>query len=121
MNPAELDVFRRSLLDERARVLAAVEHLRRENAGSLEEEAAEALLDNHLAETASVTLDREIDYSLEENEARLLEAIDGALARLDDGTFGTCASCGEPIDLDRLRAVPYATLCIACKRREEHG
>jgi RNA polymerase-binding protein DksA len=118
-----LDVagFRTRLLDERGRVLKEIEYLRSENAGSLEDESEERTLDNHLAETASVTLDRELDYSLEENATRALTAIDAALQRIEDGTYGICERCGKPIDPQRLEARPWATLCIEDKRKDERG
>jgi RNA polymerase-binding transcription factor len=113
--------FRRKLEDERARVAAALDHLRSGNAGSMEDEVDESHFDNHLAETASVTIAREIDYSLEENEARVLTAIDAALGRIDDGTYGRCERCGREIEAERLEALPWATLCIDDKRRDERG
>jgi RNA polymerase-binding protein DksA len=113
--------FRSKLEEERGRVLGALENLRSENSGSMDDEVDESHFDNHLAETASVTTDREIDYSLEENEARVLAAIDAALTRIDEGTYGRCERCGGPIEPDRLEALPWATLCIDDKRREEQG
>ena len=62
-----------------------------------------------------------MDYSLEENSAHVLDEIDAALARIDDGSYGTCSRCGKPIGEERLEAMPYATLCIDCKRLEERG
>ena len=109
------------LLEERARVTAAIEYLHLENAGSMEDEGEEAGIGNHLAETASATLDREIDYSLEENSTHVLAAIDAALGRIESGAYGMCVSCGAPIDAERLRAIPYTTHCIDCRRREERG
>ena len=117
----DTDHFRGKLETERGRVVGALENLRSENAGSMDDEVDESHFDNHLAETASVTTDREMDYSLEENEARLLAAIDAALGRLDAGTFGRCERCGESIESERLEALPWATLCIDDKRREERG
>ena len=70
---------------------------------------------------ATVTFDRELDYSLEENEERLLEAIDAALTRIDDGTYGICSACGQPVGEERLEALPWTTQCIDCKRKEERG
>jgi RNA polymerase-binding protein DksA len=121
MKAADSEAFRRRLLDERLRVTAAIDFLQRENPGSIEDEVEEMPLDNHMAETATVTFDRELDYSLEESESRLLRAIDDALERIEAGTFGTCARCGRPINPDRLDAMPHATLCIECKRGEERG
>jgi len=113
--------FRDLLQGERQKVLEAIEYLHAENPGSLKEETEEMPLDNHLAETATATLDREIDYTLEENSEHVLKAIDRALAKVETGTFGICETCGQPIAEDRLLAIPYATQCIDCKRREERG
>jgi RNA polymerase-binding protein DksA len=115
------DRFRSMLEDERQRVMAAISYLHEENPGTIEDETEEIVgsSDNHLAETASVTLDREIDYSLEENSGHVLTAIESALARLDDGSFGRCRSCGGAIAEERLEALPWATECIDCKRRGE--
>ena len=68
-----------------------------------------------------MTVDREIDYTLEENSENVLLAIDGALERIQDGSYGTCVNCGKPIAEDRLAAIPWATHCIDCKRLEERG
>jgi RNA polymerase-binding protein DksA len=117
----DTDRFRERLLDERSRVQEAIDYLREQHPGSMEDETQDIPSDNHPGDIATVTLDREIDYTLGENEERVLEAIDAALQRIEDGTFGTCRSCGEPIGLERLEALPYTTQCIDCKRREERG
>jgi RNA polymerase-binding protein DksA len=121
MSALDTESFRTRLLEERRRVLEAIHYLHEENPGSIKDETQEIPSDNHLGDTASVTLDREIDYTLEENEGRVLAAIDAALERIDEGTFGICRTCGKPIGEDRLEALPYSTQCIDCKRREERG
>ena len=68
-----------------------------------------------------MTVDREIEYTLEENSEHVLAEIDAALRRIDEGTFGVCTSCGNAIEPDRLLYLPYATLCIEDKRREERA
>jgi RNA polymerase-binding protein DksA len=113
--------FRERLLDERARVKEALDYLHEEHPGSMEDETQEIPSNNHPGDVATHTLDREIDYTLEENEERVLAAIDAALERIDKGTFGICRSCGRPIALERLEALPYTIQCIDCKRREERG
>ncbi len=113
--------FRETLMAERMRVQEALKYLHDENPGSIEDETQEIPSDNHLGDMATVTFDRELDYSLEENEERLLAAIDAALGRIDEGTFGICRTCGRPIGDERLEAVPHTTQCIDCKRREERG
>lgn len=99
----------------------ALQHLHEQNSRSLEDETEEETYDNHLADSATATLNREIDYTLEENSEHVLAAIDVALNRIDEGTFGTCARCGKTIAEERLEAIPYATRCIDCKRLEERG
>lgn len=113
--------FRKRLLDERKRVKEAIDYLHEENPGSVQDETQDSTADNHPADVATVTFDRELDYSLEENEERLLEAIDAALGRVDDGTYGVCGKCGRPIGEERLEALPWTTQCIDCKRKEERG
>jgi RNA polymerase-binding protein DksA len=113
--------FRRRLLEDRERVQGALDYLHEENPSSMEDETQEIQSDNHPGDVATITHDREIGYTLEENEERVLAAIDGALKRIDEGTFGMCKGCGQPIALERLEALPYTTQCIDCKRREERG
>ncbi len=117
----DTDRFRKLLLEERKRVQDAISYLHEEHPGTLDEEVEEvsAGSDNHLAETATATLDREIDYSLEENSAEVLGAIDAALQRIEDGTFGKCVRCGRDIAEERLEARPWSALDIDCQRLEE--
>ncbi|MGH2933180.1 MAG: TraR/DksA family transcriptional regulator [Gaiellaceae bacterium] len=115
--------FQTLLLEERGRVERAIANLREDHPGRIDEEVEEiaGTQDNHLGETATATLDREIDYTLEENSTRLLAQIGGALKRIEDGTYGKCAGCGQAIAEARLDAYPWAELCIDCKRRAERG
>jgi DnaK suppressor protein len=116
----DTDHFREALLQERRRVQAAIDNLHEENPGSITDETGEdAVYDNHLADTATVTYDRELDYTLEENSEHVLSDIDAALQRIDDGTYGVCANCGKQIAPERLEARPWATLCIDCQRQRE--
>ena len=109
----DTEQFRTALLEERARVGQA-----RRTDDEIEELAAP---DNHPADAATATLDREIDDTLEENSAHVLGEIDAALKRIDDGTYGRCANCGAEIPAARLEAYPWASLCIGCKREAERS
>ena len=117
----DIERFRKRLLDDRARAQGALDYLHEDNPGSMEDETQEIPSDNHPGDVATITLDREIEYTLEENEERLIAEIDAALQRIEEGTFGLCATCGNPIGEERLEAVPYTTQCIECKRKEERG
>jgi RNA polymerase-binding protein DksA len=116
----DTDRFRTMLQEERGRVAAAIDNLHNEHPGSISDESGEdAVYDNHLADTATETYDRELDYSLEENAEHVLAEIDAALKRIDNGTYGQCTNCGNQIPEERLEARPYATLCIGCQRQRE--
>ncbi len=67
----------------------------------------------------STTFERDQELTVVNNERDMLAQIDRALARIDDGTYGICESCGEPIGKLRVMAFPRATLCLTCKQREE--
>jgi RNA polymerase-binding protein DksA len=115
--------FRDALLEQRQRVEHALTTLREEHPGSLDDEVEEvaATSDNHLADTASATLGREIDYTLGDNAEQVISEIDAALKRIDEGSYGTCVDCGQEIRRERLEANPWASHCIDCKRRLEGG
>ena len=119
----DTDRFRTALLEERTRVENAIANLRDDHPGRLDEEVEEigGASDNHLAETATATLDREIDYTLEEHSTQVMVEIDAALERIEAGTYGVCTSCGGEIPVDRLEAYPWASLCIDCKRESERA
>ena len=124
MTDIDTSDFRRRLEEERARLTDAAEFLDHENAGSLDEELGEisaGSADNHLGDLASATYDRELDEGLEEGAQQTLAKIDRALERLDDGSYGTCERCGKPIGEERLRARPWATLCIDDQRLADRG
>jgi DnaK suppressor protein len=114
--------LRQRLLDERQRVLDAIENIHSENPGSLGEETEEPTFqDNHLGDVATATFDREMASTLEENSTHVLGEIDAALVRIEEGTYGVCERCGEPIGGERLDALPWAKLCIDDKRKQERG
>jgi RNA polymerase-binding protein DksA len=120
VSATDIDRFREALIEERQRVTAAIENLHDEHPGSMAEDSGEeAVFDNHLADTATETYDRELDYTLEENSEHVLADIDAALRRIEEGTYGICTNCDKRIAEERLEARPWATLCINCQRERE--
>ncbi len=73
------------------------------------------------ADRATAESDRSFTLRIRDRERRLIRKIDEALKRIEDGTFGVCAECGEDIGIARLKARPVTTLCINCKSRQEEG
>jgi DnaK suppressor protein len=71
------------------------------------------------ADLGAKTFEREQELALAQNARSLLMQNEQALARITDGSYGTCESCGEPIGKARLMAFPRAILCVTCKQREE--
>jgi DnaK suppressor protein len=69
-------------------------------------------LDDEAADAGTATFEREKDLSIENNVRDLLRKIEGALKRMEAGTYGLCERCGKPIEKARIKALPYAELCI---------
>ena len=76
--------------------------------------------DDDYADTGSATFERERAQSLALNSRRILQQVEDALRRFDEGTFGICERCGQPIEKERLEALPYATLCVTDAQRDEY-
>lgn len=72
----------------------------------------------HNADDGTDTFLRERNLALRGNADEIVGQIDAALGRLDDGSYGTCERCGQPIGAERLEALPYTTLCINCAREQ---
>ena len=114
---SDLAEVRAELHLERDRLLSEV--------SSAEEDMATLLRDggdgagNDQADIGSSALERDAEMSLANNTREMLFQVDRALVRLDDGSYGVCESCGNPIGKRRLMAFPRATLCMTCKQRQE--
>jgi DnaK suppressor protein len=121
MSTIDVESFKTRLLVERERTRKAISYLHEENRATTEDEQHELSggSDNHLADIATYTYDRELDSTLEGAEGEHLTHIDAALKRIEDGTYGTCENCDRAISPERLEAMPWATLCIDCKRLAE--
>jgi RNA polymerase-binding protein DksA len=113
--------LKQRLLEERERVSREIAELDADLSESLEEISGESPYDQHMAETAAVTLDREIDLTLQENARATLTQIDRAMEKLENGSYGRCDKCGKPIGQGRLDIAPFATLCVDCKRLQERN
>ena len=75
--------------------------------------------DDDPADSGSANLERDRVQSLSGHARRMLTEVEAALERMDAGEYGTCEHCGSAIERERLEALPYATLCMDCKRGEE--
>ena len=109
----ELDELRQRLEAERAELQVQLTTIEETSfATSQSDISGEVSFDEENADAGTFTFERERDLSIENNVRDLMGKIDRALARMEDGTYGICSRCGNPIEKARLKALPYADLCI---------
>lgn len=108
MDKQKLEYFRNLLLEQRRR---ATEDLRADKSTALEGD--EGVEDS--GEMSEIDLNRSTAFELADRQTHLIEEIDEALQRIEDGTYGLCARCGKPLDEERLKAMPTAKYEAACQ------
>jgi len=120
MAAAKAAGFTRRLLEERRRLRQELTEMEQHQVKTEEKPAADVSgYDDDLVDVATETFEREKGLALESSVLGLLAQVEEALGRIRGGTYGVCGACGRPIDTNRLKAIPYARLCIKCKEREE--
>ncbi len=116
MTKKQLERYKKKLLAAKQEVLSRVQ--RTETYGREVVSKDEAM---DLADKASSSYTKEFLFSLSNSDRKLLQMIDEALNRIENGTYGSCLHTGEPIESKRLDAVPWASLCIKAQELEEQG
>jgi DnaK suppressor protein len=114
MEAKTLAKYRKLLVEEKQRIL-------NNSKNALQNELAlspDDLPDE--TDLAASEVNQNLVFKLRDRERQLLSKIDEAMARIEEGSFGTCMDCEENIEIRRLEARPVSTLCIACKERQEH-
>ena len=116
-----MDMFRELLLSKRKAVLESIQQIEKDTLKKSQREASGDLsgYSYHMADMATDNFDTEFSLNLASVEQRVLYEIDEALKRIEEGTYGDCLSCGKKITPQRLKALPYAALCINCQETEE--
>ncbi|MBA3728975.1 MAG: TraR/DksA C4-type zinc finger protein [Actinobacteria bacterium] len=116
----ELSELRARLVAERGDLQAQYQELEESTFSVNQSEmTGEMGFDEEYADAGTATFEREKDLSLVNNLRDLMDKIDKALAKMDEGTYGLCDRCGKPIERARLKALPYANLCLQDKQAEE--
>lgn len=118
---AKLSEYRTLLIDRKRELSGNVDQLEHEALKTSRQDASGDLstMPIHMADLASDNFEQEFTLGLIEGEQDELRAIDEALTRIEEGTYGLCETCSKVIPAERLRIVPYARLCITCKTKEE--
>jgi DnaK suppressor protein len=111
-----LEEQRTLLLSERATYVYQAESLREEAEQlAADMEPGDIQFDEESGEGGTMNIERERDLALSAQARAAVDEIDRALAKLETGAYGVCERCGEPIRRARLKALPYASLCVECK------
>lgn len=112
----DLQGFRERLEEELSVLCGRRDGLEAASASSLRA-AGELGFAEEYADAGASTAERERDLSLVGNLRDLIQKVQAALGRIDDGSFGRCEACGQAIEAERLDALPYTTLCLTDARR----
>jgi len=121
--PEDKEFFRKLILQKRAELMKELGYLKET---SLETTMDEYSGDNstysfHMADQGTDAQEREKAFMLASREGKFLAYLDRALERIEDGSYGFCSECGNPIAKKRLEAVPHARMCVDCKTKLEQG
>ncbi len=117
----DLRKFRKLLEGERDHVQAQLDGLERQDHGQSESQEFSELsdYDQHPADVATETFFRERDEAIHDDLRRELAQVQSALDKVSGGTYGYCDRCQKRIDVSRLKALPYATMCLTCQNLAE--
>lgn len=121
MKAVELTQYKKTLLELRQKLVENVNFMEDEALGKSGQEASGDLsnVPIHMADVGTDNYDRDLTIGLIQNGEEELRAIDDALERIGNKTFGSCEECGKKVSKVRLDALPYVKNCIECQRREE--
>lgn len=121
LSKKELNDFKKLILDKKEEILEGIKHISEDTLKKSQKDAAGDIsgYTYHMADVATDTYDREFSLSLASSEREALYELDDALKRIEEGTFGVCEECKSLIAKNRLKAVPYAKLCVKCKEKKE--
>ena len=116
MDKKKLETFKKRLETRQQELRRTVTRTKADGRTADEDTAAA-----DIADRAASSYNKEFLFSQSNNERQLLQMVDGALARIREGSFGECISCGKEINAKRLEAVPWTRHCIECQEKLEKG
>ena len=121
LNKKELNEFKKLVIKKKDEALDEIKHISEDTLKKSQKEASGDIsgYTYHMADVATDTYDREFSLGLASNERTFIYELDDALKKIEDGTFGICEDCKTAISKTRLRAVPYARLCVKCQEKKE--
>lgn len=120
-NKKELTEFKKIILKRKDEILDEIKHISEDTLKKSQKEASGDIsgYTYHMADVATDNYDREFSLGLASNGRRIFYELDDALKKIEDSTFGICEDCKSLIAKNRLKAVPYARLCVKCQEKRE--
>lgn len=120
-NKKELSEFKKLILKRKQQTLDDIKHISDDTLKKSQKEASGDIsgYTYHMADVATDTYDREFSLGLASKERDFLYELEDSLKKIEEGTFGICEECKAIITKTRLKAVPYARLCVKCQERKE--
>jgi len=117
----ELSFFKKVILKIKEEVVGDIKHISDDTLKKSQKDAAGDIsgYTYHMADVATDAYDREFSLGLASNEQKALYELNDALKRIEEGTFGICEECKSIMTKTRLKAVPYARLCVKCQEKKE--
>lgn len=117
----EAKQYKESLLKLKERISEDVKHISEDALKKSQRDASGDISGYtlHMADVATDAYDREFSLGLASNDRNVLMQIDDALKRIEEGTYGACEECEKPIAKVRLKALPFASLCLKCQSAKE--
>ncbi|MBU2034753.1 MAG: TraR/DksA family transcriptional regulator [Candidatus Omnitrophica bacterium] len=117
----ELTVFKTIILKRKGEILENIDHISEDTLKKSQKDASGDIsgYTYHMADVATDNYDREFSLGLAANERQSILELDDALKKIQDGTFGMCEDCKILITKTRLKALPYARLCLKCQEKKE--
>ena len=121
MDKKDLKFFKELLMKKKIDLAKGIDHIANDALKTSQRDAAGDLsaYSLHMADMATDNYDREFSLGLADNEQKILNRINEALEKITESKFGLCELCGKKISKVRLKAVPYAELCIPCQEKQE--
>jgi DnaK suppressor protein len=121
MRKRDLERFEKLLLETRRKIVEEMGLIKRDSMETTPRDASGELSSHtfHMADQGTDAMEREKAFMIASKNGRFLHHIDEALRRIQKGTYGRCVQCGVQINVERLKVVPHARLCIQCKSLEE--
>jgi DnaK suppressor protein len=121
LNKKELAVYKKLITKRKNEIVDAIERISEDTLKKSQKDASGDISGYtfHMADVATDNYDREFSLGLASNDRQSLYELDDALKRIEDGTFGFCEECKSGLTKARLKALPYARLCLNCQQKRE--